>query len=147
MDDEVLKELEQEVLKLTAELRNYDAGSEEYKSRVERIRTLSELANNGRKIAADYDVRITESDRNMKLKEEELALKKEELEQKCTDEEKKRKNNLTCEFVKGGFQIGGIVIPLWFYSWFLKQGYHFEKTGIVSSPTFRNLLRCIHPKK
>ena len=154
MGDEVLNEIEAKILYLTEDLRNYEPESEEYKSRIKEIQTLSEIANNGRKIAADYDSRITELDRNLRVKEAEIELKKSELEfkkqehdDKMINDEKTRKSNMHCELVKGGVQIFGVTVPLWFYAWFLKQGYNFEKTGIVSSNTFRNFLRCIRPKK
>ncbi|MBP5593963.1 MAG: hypothetical protein J6Y02_01180 [Pseudobutyrivibrio sp.] len=154
MGDEVLNAIEQQILDLTEDLNNYSPESEEYKSRIEEIQTLSNVANNGRKIAADYDNKSTELDRNLKVKEAEIELKKNELEfkkqeheEKMINDDKARKSNMRCELVKGGVQVFGVTVPLWFYAWFLKQGYNFEKTGIVSSNTFRNFLRCIRPKK
>lgn len=154
MGDEQLTALEEKILKLTYELDNYEPGSEEFESRVKTINTLSQQVNAGRKIEADYDVNSDAEQHNHKARMAELDFKKDELEfrrtelaAKVEDDKRRSRNNLIIESGKAGIELGGIVIPLIFYSKFLTQGYLFETKGIISSNTFRNFLKFVKPKR
>ena len=151
MEQESREVLESKLVELTAKLENMKPESEEFKSTVSAINTLATKINESLKIELDYDEKVCSNQREDKTKRElgeaELAFKQRELDTKIADEKAKRRTNLISDGFKGVIEIGSVVIPLHWYGKFLTQGYLFEQKNIVSSPTFKNLLRFIKPKK
>lgn len=151
MEQDTRERLEKEVVRLTDGLSKMNPESDEFRNQVEAINKISDKVNESLKIDLDNDYRVCSSEREDKTKRElgeaELAFKQRELDAKIADEKAKRRNNLIVEGTKAGVEICGIVIPLKFYAKFLEQGYLFEKQGIVTSATFKNLLRFMKPKK
>ena len=50
-------------------------------------------------------------------------------------------------YIKYGLEVAGIVLPMCFYSHWMKKGFEFEKTGTYCSTTFRGLFNKFNPKK
>lgn len=46
-----------------------------------------------------------------------------------------------------GVSIAGIVVPLKFYQDWMVAGFEYEKDGIITSPTFKNLTNKFRPTK
>lgn len=151
MEQETRARLEKELVRLTDDLSKMKSDSDEFRNQAEAINKIADKINESLKVELDYDQKVCSSEREDKIKRElgeaELAFKQRELDAKIADEKAKRRNNLIVEGTKAGVEICGIVIPLKFYAKFLEQGYLFEKQGIVTSATFKNLLRFIKPKK
>lgn len=151
MDRKEREVLQNKVMELTESLSKLKPGTDEFKDTVKAINEISSKVNESLKIEYDYDERVCSSEREVALKKEqyeaELAFKKEELEARKADEKAKRHTNLIVEGKNAGVEIFGIVFPLACYWKFMKEGFKFEQTNIVSSQTFRNLLRFIKPKK
>ena len=159
MDTEVLEALENEIIRLMELLRDMDPGSEEYAATEATLRDLASKANEGRKVDYDYDLRAKQNfnehelevrkfETETELKREELELKKQELELNAENEAKKRRGNFISDMVGHAVEGLGIGLPLYAYSKWLLQGYHFEAKGnIIGSPTFRNVIRFLRPKK
>ena len=159
MDTEVLEALENEIIRLMDVLKDMEPGSAEYAATEETIRDLAAKANEGRKVDYDYDIRANQNRReydlevkkfetDTELRREELELKKKEIELNADNEAKKRRGNFISDLIGHGVEGLGIGLPLYAYSKWLLQGYHFEMKGnIIGSPTFRNVIRFLRPKK
>lgn len=48
---------------------------------------------------------------------------------------------------KLGVDLAGVVLPIMLYSTWLKRGFEFEETGMISSQTFKGLIGKIKPTK
>lgn len=151
MDQNEREVLQKKVVELTESLKDLKPGTDEWNSTVRAINEIASKVNESLKIELDYDEKVCSSERETALKKEqfesELAFKREELEQRTKDEKAKRRNNMIIEGKNAGVEIFGIVFPLACYWKFMQEGFKFETTNIVSSQTFRNLLRFIKPKK
>lgn len=151
MDQKEREKLQSKVVELTESLSNLKPGTEEFDSTVKAIHEIGSKVNESLKIECDYDEKVCASEREVALKKEqfeaEMAFKKEDLEARKADEKARRRNNLIVEGKNAGVEIFGIVFPLACYWKFMKEGFKFEQTNIVSSATLRNLLRFIKPKK
>lgn len=158
MDQTEREVIQRKVVELTESLRNFDPGSKEFENTVKAITDLASKVNDSLKIDLEDDYRVCSAERADKLKEREieakiehdnreLDLKERDLECRVADEKARRRTNLIIEGGKAFVEICGIVIPLKCYYEFMKMGFNFEKTNIISSQTFRNLLRFIKPRK
>ena len=151
MNDELVDKLEQEILKFMAQLSQLEPGTKEYEATEKTICDLAAKVNEAVKVKYDYDQKVCKDQRDNKVEmekfEKEMELKHQELDAKIKSEKEKRRNDMIVEGGKACIEIAGIVIPLKFYAKFLEQGYLFEKEGIISSATFKNLLHFIKPKR
>ena len=96
-------------------------GSDEYKAALEAIKLLSN-----------------------EIREEEKAIKEEELFYRKHVEDYENRKWKKIEIAKDTvLGIGGIIVPVWAYDKFSKRQLLFEKEGIVSTNTGRNLLNKI----
>lgn len=158
MDGEVRKTLEQELVSLTEKLGKMKPESPEFRETAKAIAEIGDKINASLKIEYDYDAKVCSDERDNALKKEELDSKNElalkelefknrELDARIAEDKAKRRTNI---FVEGGKMVVetlGVILPLKAYAKFLEQGYLFEQKGIVTSATFKNLLRFIKPKK
>ena len=62
-----------------------------------------------------------------------------ELEFKKNSAKSEQKHKIIGHVINGA----GIVLPIWAYNRFVKQGFEFEKTGAITSFTFKDALRKI----
>lgn len=151
MNQESREVLEEKVKELTVKMSELEPGSKEFESTVKAINDLAARVNDSLRIDLDYDEKVCSSEREVALKkeqfEQEMAFKKTELEARISDEKARRNNSLIIEGGKAFVEIFGVVVPLAAYWEFMKAGFKFEQTNIVSSATFRNLLRFVKPRK
>lgn len=50
-------------------------------------------------------------------------------------------------WLKLGLDGMGIVLPIWFYGRWMKRGFKFEETGVITSSTFRGLTKLFSPRR
>ena len=50
-------------------------------------------------------------------------------------------------YIKYSLEVAGIVLPMCFYSHWMRKGFEFERTGTYCSTTFRGLFNKFNPKK
>lgn len=85
-------------------------------------------------LAKLYRLKIDEDKEKANLIEKELN--KEDL-----------KNQSKDRFIKFGIDVGGIVLPLIFYAFWMRRGFKFEEQGTYTSKTFSNLFNRFKPTK
>jgi hypothetical protein len=57
----------------------------------------------------------------------------------------KEKDDRIFKYAKLGIEIAGVVLPLIFYSHWMKNGLKFEETGTFTSQTFKGLINRFKP--
>lgn len=134
MDEQIRKALADQILASLLNLGNLDPASEEYQRAVDSATKLYHLGLDDIKSDVDYDEIIYQR---------EAAEKKEESENvKSAKDEKK---DLIETIVKYSLDGVGIVLPMIFYSSWMRKGLEFEKDGTFTSVTFRNLFNRFKP--
>lgn len=136
MDREIEDLLREEIKNQIEGLSDFESGSEEKLKAIKGVAELYKLKIDEEKAKADSsdkeERRRTENDfgqRECILKEEEAKeLKKDRLIRAC---------------ISGA----ELVLPLLFYSVWMKKGLKFEETGTFTSTTFRGLLNRFRPTK
>lgn len=121
MEPNINKLLNEEIKARLLELQNLKVGSNEMSSAVDDLKSL-------------YELQITESKNDWEFQEKYETR---------SNEEKFRNEQLTVQIIdnvcKLVVQTAGIIIPVMFYTKWMKEGFKFEETGVYTSSTFRNL--------
>ena len=66
---------------------------------------------------------------------------------KMENEEEKNKFDRIFSIGKIGIDLLGVVGPLLLYNSWMKKGFEFEKTGMITSQTFRGLIGKFKPSR
>ena len=129
MEPNINKLLNEEIKARLLELQNLKVGTDEMASAVHDLKSL-------------YELQITESKNDWEFQEKYETR---------SNEEKFRKEQLTVQIIdnvcKLAVQTAGIIIPVMFYTKWMKEGFNFEETGVYTSSTFRNLWGHFRPEK
>lgn len=129
MEPNINKLLNEEIIARLLELQTLEIGSKEMASAVNDLKSL-------------YELQLIESKNDWEFQEKgETRL----------NEEKFRNKQLTVQIIdnvcKIAVQTAGIIIPVMFYAKWMQEGFNFEKTGVYTSSTFRNLWGRFRPEK
>ena len=116
MNEELRQKLEKEISDSLDEIANLGIGTEEYKKA---LHNFSEL-------------------HNLKLEEDKLLVDKQD---KC---EQINGNSLDRK-IRIGIVAAELLVPIIFYSIWMKRGFEFEKEGTYTSTTFRGLFNRFKP--
>lgn len=155
MKKEQLKELLSEEIKTQIQdLSKLNPGSAEKSKAVDDLATLYKLKIDETKMELDFDEKQArrKMDNENRLKDD--ALKEQKLKDECSVRERDeliRKEQLTEQvkdrYIRLGIAATEIILPLIFYSKWMKKGFKFEETGTFTSTTFRGLFNRFKPTK
>lgn len=155
MKKEQLKDLLSEEIKTQIQdLSKLDPGSAEKSKAVDDLATLYKLKIDETKMELDFDEKQArrKMDKENRLKDD--ALKEQQLQDENSVRERDeliRKEQLTEQvkdrYIRLGIAAAEIILPLIFYSKWMKKGFKFEETGTFTSTTFRGLFNRFKPTK
>ncbi len=155
MKKEQLKDLLSEEIKTQIQdLSKLDPGSAEKSKAVDDLATLYKLKIDETKMELDFDEKQArrKMDKENRLKDD--ALKEQQLKDENSvreHDELIRKEQLAEQvkdrYIRLGIAAAEIILPLIFYSKWMKKGFKFEETGTFTSTTFRGLFNRFKPTK
>lgn len=155
MKKEQLKELLSEEIKTQIQdLSKLDPGSAEKSKAVDDLATLYKLKIDETKMELDFDEKQArrKMDKENRLKDD--TLKEQQLKDENSVHERDeliRKEQLAEQvkdrYIRLGIAAAEIILPLIFYSKWMKKGFKFEETGTFTSTTFRGLFNRFKPTK
>ena len=155
MKKEQLKDLLSEEIKTQIQdLSKLDPGSAEKSKAVDDLATLYKLKIDETKMELDFDEKQArrKMDKENRLKDD--ALKEQQLKDENSVHERDeliRKEQLAEQvkdrYIRLGIAAAEIILPLMFYSKWMKKGFKFEETGTFTSTTFRGLFNRFKPTK
>lgn len=155
MKKEQLKDLLCEEIKTQIQdLSKLDPGSAEKSKAVDDLATLYKLKIDETKMELDFDEKQArrKMDKENRLKDD--ALKEQQLKDEISVHERDeliRKEQLAEQvkdrYIRLGIAAAEIILPLIFYSKWMKKGFKFEETGTFTSTTFRGLFNRFKPTK
>lgn len=125
MDDKVRKALDERILAELEDISKMESGCEVKRAAVDDLTAM-------------YKLRLEEIKLENELEEKKLSM----VQQDC--ERKERKIGKILDIATSGFSVS---MPLIFYGVWMKRGLEFEKTGILKSTTFKNLIHWFKPGK
>lgn len=155
MDKEQLKDLLSEEIKTQIQdLSELSPGSLEKSKAIDDLATLYKLKIEETKMELDFDEKQArrEMDKENRLKDD--ALKEQQLKDENSVHERDeliRKEQMTEQvkdrYIRLCIAAAEIILPLIFYSKWMKKGFKFEETGTFTSTTFRGLFNRFKPTK
>ena len=155
MKKEQLKDLLSEEIKTQIQdLSKLDPGSAEKSKAVDDLATLYKLKIDETKMELDFDEKQArrKMDKENRLKDD--AIKEQQLKDENSVRERDeliRKEQLAEQvkdrYIRLGIAAAEIILPLIFYSKWMKKGFKFEETGTFTSTTFRGLFSRFTPTK
>lgn len=155
MKKEQLKDLLSEEIKTQIQdLSKLDPGSAEKSKAVDDLATLYKLKIDETKMELDFDEKQErrKMDKENRLKDD--TLKEQQLKDENSVHERDeliRKEQLAEQvkdrYIRLGIAAAEIILPLIFYSKWMKKGFKFEETGTFTSTTFRGLFNRFKPTK
>ena len=155
MKKEQLKDLLSEEIKTQIQdLSKLNPGSAEKSKAVDDLATLYKLKIDETKMELDFDEKQArrKMDKENRLKDD--AIKEQQLKDENSVRERDeliRKEQLTEQvkdrYIRLGIAAAEIILPLIFYSKWMKKGFKFEETGTFTSTTFRGLFNRFKPTK
>lgn len=154
MEKELRDLLSEEIKSEIQDLSELSLGSEEKSRAVVNLATLYKLKIEETKIELDFD----EKEKRRKMDEEnnlkDVAMKEQQLKDETFIRERDdliKKEQMTEQvkdrYIKLGIAAAEIILPLIFYSKWMKRGFKFEETGTFTSTTFRGLFNRFKPTK
>jgi len=155
MKKEQLKDLLSEEIKTQIQdLSKLNPGSAEKSKAVDDLATLYKLKIDETKMELDFDEKQArrKMDKENRLKDD--AIKEQQLKDENSvreHDELIRKEQLAEQvkdrYIRLGIAAAEIILPLIFYSKWMKKGFKFEETGTFTSTTFRGLFNRFKPTK
>lgn len=128
MDELNSKELLEEVLKSEIEgLSYWEQGSKEHSEAINNIATLYKLKIDETKSELDADIKYRVNECEYQVK--------------CDQAFEQKKDR----YIRLGMDVAGLLLPLLFYSSWMRRGFRFEETGTFTSTTFRGLFNRFKP--
>lgn len=155
MKKEQLKDLLSEEIKTEIQgLSELSPGSAEKSKAVDNLATLYKLKIEETKMEMDFDEKEKRRKMDEKNRQKDDALKEQQLKDENLARERDeliRKEQITEQgkdrYIRLGIAAAEIILPLVFYSKWMKKGFKFEETGTFTSTTFRGLFNRFKPTK
>lgn len=129
MEPNINKLLNEEIEARLLEIQRLEIGTDAMSSAVDDLKSL-------------YELQMTEFKNEWEFQEKYETR---------SNEEKFRNEQLKVQIIDNVcrlvVQTAGIIIPVIFYTKWMKEGFNFEETGVYTSSTFRNLWSRFRPEK
>lgn len=127
--EEIRTMLEEKIKGEIKALSSLEFGSREHSNAVNNLSTLYKLKIEEERCVQELEV-------NRLHNEQERLFKREQFTEQIKD-----------RYFKLGMEAAGLILPLLFYSLWMKKGFKFEETGTFTSTTFRGLFSRFNPTK
>ena len=146
--------MSEEIKTQIQDLSKLNPGSAEKSKAVDDLATLYKLKIDETKMELDFDEKQArrKMDKENRLKDD--AIKEQQLKDENSvreHDELIRKEQLAEQvkdrYIRLGIAAAEIILPLIFYSKWMKKGFKFEETGTFTSTTFRGLFNRFKPTK
>ena len=121
MNTEIIEIIEKEIIDTLLKMKDMEPGSKEREDAMKYVSDLYDTLNSERKCLIDS--------------------------RKMDAEEIKNKFDTILSIGKLGIDLFGVVGPLLLYNSWMKKGFEFEKTGMITSQTFRGLIGKFKPSR
>lgn len=147
MDEEIKDLLDEEIKSQINTISGMDVDDANYSKAVDSLVKLHKLRIEETKTITDL------ADRTYKREtdEEERKYKRENDEKTCELSEEIRQEQLLEQkkerYIRIGLDVAGLLVPIMFYSAWMRKGFKFEETGTFTSTTFRGLFGHFKPTK
>lgn len=128
MNEQIIEMIEKEIINTLSEIKDMEPGSEDRDDAMKYVSYLYKLLNAERKCLVDS--RKVDNDSR-----------------KVDNDEDKSKFDKLISIGKLGVEIFGVAGPLMLYNSWMKKGFEFEKTGMITSQTFRGLIGKFKPSR
>ena len=136
MDEEIKDLLDEEIKSQINTISGMDVDDENYSKAVDSLVKLHKLRIEETKTITDLE------DRTYKRENDEKTCKlSEEIRQEQLLEQKKER------YIRIGLDVAGLLVPIMFYSAWMRKGFKFEETGTFTSTTFRGLFGHFKPTR
>ena len=121
MNEQIIEMIEKEIIDTLSEMKVMEPGSKERDDAMKYISELYKTLNSERKCLLDS--------------------------RKMDNEEENGKFDKILSIGKLGIDLFGVVGPLVFYNSWMKKGFKFEETGMLTSQTFKGLISKFKPTR
>lgn len=121
MNEQIIEMIEKEIINTLSEMKDMEPGSEDRDDAMKYVSYLYKTLNAERKCLVDS--------------------------RKVDNEEDKNKFDKILSIGKIGIDLLGVVGPLLFYNSWMKKGFKFEETGMLTSQTFKGLISKFKPTR
>ena len=128
MNEQIIEMIEKEIINTLSEIKFMEPGSTERDDAMKYISKLYSILNSERKCLVDS--RKVDNDSR-----------------KMDNEEDENKFDKILSIGKLGVELFGVAGPLLLYNSWMKKGFEFEKTGMITSQTFRGLIGKFKPSR
>lgn len=146
--------LDEEIIAQIESLKTLDDGSKEKQLAIDDLNTLYRLKIDETRMGLEFEEKKERREMENTLQSDELIIKEKQLDaendaRSCEEQFKAEqlKEQVKDRYFKAGIAAAEIIIPIVFYSVWLKKGFKFEETGIFTSTTFRSLFNRFKPTK
>lgn len=136
MNEELVVMVDNELRAQIEKLSFLEPGSKEQTEAIENIVKLYRVRIEDSKAAIEYNKGIDDNEFRQEQMEKEERSRKEQLAEQRID-----------RFVRIGIAAAELMVPIIFYSAWMKKGFKFEETGSFTSMTFKNLINRFKPTK
>ena len=126
MNEQIIEMIEKEIIDTLSEMKTTEPGSTERDDAMKYISKLYSILNSERKCLVD----------SRKVDNDEVD-----------NDEDKSKFDKFISIGKIGVELFGVAGPLLLYNSWMKKGFEFEKTGMITSQTFRGLIGKFKPSR
>ena len=146
--------LDEEIIAQIESLKTLDDGSKEKQLAIDDLNTLYRLKIDETRMGLEFEEKKERREMENTLQSDELIIKEKQLAaendaRSCEEQFKAEqvKEQVKDRYFKAGIAAAEIIIPIVFYSVWLKKGFKFEEKGIFTSTTFRSLWSKFKPRK
>ena len=136
MNEELIEMLDEEIRAEIEGLSSLDSGSKEQAEAVESVAKLYRLRIEDSKAAIEYNKEVDDAQFRQEQAEREEQSRKEQLAEQRID-----------RYVRIGIAAAELMVPIVFYSVWMRRGFKFEETGSFTSMTFKGLINRFKPTK
>ena len=121
MNEQIIEITEKEIINTLLKMKDMEPGSKDMEDAMNYVSYLYDTLNSERKCLVDS--------------------------RKVDNDEDKNKFDKILSIGKLGIDLFGVVGPLLLYNSWMKKGFEFEKTGMITSQTFRGLVSKFKPSR
>ena len=147
MDEEIKDLLDEEIKSQINTISSMNVEDDNYSKAIDSLVKLHKLRIEETKSITDLEDRTYKRETD----EEERKYKRENDEKTCELSEEIRQEQLLEQkkerYIRIGLDVAGLLVPIMFYSAWMRKGFKFEETGTFTSTTFRGLFGHFKPTK
>lgn len=136
MDEEIKNLLDEEIKSQINTISDMDVNDENYSKAVDSLVKLHKL-----RIEEMKSITDSEDQAYKRETDEETCKLNEEIRQEQLSEQKKDR------YIRIGLDVAGLLVPIMFYSAWMRRGFKFEESGTFTSTTFRGLFGHFKPTR